>query len=121
MKGVIVTFGLLLICGISGCIGWGDYMRFPPASTSPYIWFRHGISEVQKDKDIKECKNTIEKSLPPVVPGDYSYADKARHIVEYCILAKGYTFTDALPPNGGVSYCSNTYNGSGPACKSIGR
>ena len=88
MKGVLVTFGLLLICGISGCIGWGDYMRFPPASTSPYIWFRHGISEVQKDEDIKECKNTIEKSLPPVVPGDYSYADKARHIVEYCMLPR---------------------------------
>ena len=63
MKGVIVTFGLLLICGISGCIGWGDYMRFPPASTSPYIWFRQNISEVKKDEEyIEKARQKVEKS-----------------------------------------------------------
>jgi hypothetical protein len=121
MKRVIFAFGLLLIGGISGCIGWGDYMKFPPASSSPEIWFKQSISEMKKGEDIRECKASIEKSLGPVVPGDYSYADKASHIVEYCMLAKGYTFLDAEPANGGVRYCSKTYNGSGPACKSIGR
>lgn len=121
MKRIIFTFGLLLIGGISGCIGWGDYMKFPPASSSPEIWFKEGVSENKKSEDRRDCKASIEKSLGPVVPGDYSYADKASHIVEYCMLAKGYTFIDALPANGGVSYCSKTYNASGPACKSIGR
>lgn len=121
MKRVIVTFGLLLISGISGCFGLGDYMKFPPASGSPEIWFKQSVSEMKKGEDIRECKASIEKSLGPVVPGDYSYADKASHIVEYCMLTKGYTFIDALPANGGVRYCSKTYNGSGPACESIGR
>jgi hypothetical protein len=121
MKRITFTFGVFVIVGISGCIGWGDYMKFPPASTSSYIWFKQGISETRKNEDISDCKSSIEKILTPVVPGDYSYATKARHIVEYCMLSKGYTFTDALPPNGGVSYCSKTYNGSGPACKSIGK
>lgn len=120
MKKIALTFGLLLIGGISGCIGWGDYMKFPPASSSPEIWFKKGVSQNKKSEDCRDCKASIEKSLGPVVPGDYSYADKARHIVEYCMLAKGYTFTDAIVP-GGVSYCSRTYYGSGPACRSIGR
>ncbi len=55
-----------------------------------------------------------------MVSGDYGYAAKARHIVEYCMLAKGYAFNDVVLP-GRVSYCSKTYYGSGPACKSIGR
>lgn len=120
MKRIIFTFGLFLVGCISGCIGWGDYMKFPPASSSPEIWFKEGVSENKKSEDRRECKASIEKSLGSVVPGDYSYADKARHIVEYCMLAKGYTFTDAIVP-GGVSYCSRTYYGSGPACRSIGR
>jgi hypothetical protein len=120
MKKVFFSFGVFVALGTSGCFGWGDYMKFPPASSSPEIWFKKGISEMKKDEDIDECKANREKSLGPVVPGDYSYADKARHIVEYCMLAKGYTFTDAIVP-GGVSYCSRTYYGSGPACKSIGR
>ncbi len=120
MKKFFFSFWVFVALGTSGCIGWGDYMKFPPASSSPEIWFKEGVSEIKKSEDRRECKDSIEKSLPPVVPGDYSYADKARHIVEYCMLAKGYTFTDVIVP-GGVSYCSRTYYGSGPACKSIGR
>ena len=121
MKKTTLGFGLFLISGLSGCIGWGDYMKFPPASSSPEIWFKQSVLEMKKGEDIRECKASIEKSLGPVVPGDYSYADKANHIVEYCMLAKGYTFIDAEPANGGVRYCSKAYNSSGPACKSTGR
>ena len=121
MKNFLLTFWVVIGFGISGCIGWVDYMKFPPASSSPEIWFKQSVLEMKKGEDIRECKASIEKSLGPVVPGDFSYADKASHIVEYCMLAKGYTFIDAEPANGGVRYCSKTYNGSGPACNSIGR
>jgi hypothetical protein len=120
MKRVCFVFWFVLLSGTSGCFGWGDYMKFPPASSSPEIWFKKGVSETEKSVDRRECKDSVESSLPPLVAGDYSYADKARHIVEYCMLAKGYMFTDVIVP-GGVSYCSRTYYGSGPACKSIGR
>lgn len=121
MKNIFFISSIVLLSGVSGCFGWGDYMKFPPGPTSREIWFKQGKSEAQKSGDIRECENSIEKSLGPVVSGDYSYADKASHIVEYCMLAKGYTFLDAMPANGGVRYCSKTYNSSGPACKSIGR
>lgn len=119
MKNIFFISSIVLLSGVSGCFGWGDYMKFPPGPAAREIWFKEGISEMKKAEDSYECEKSIEKSLPPVVPGDYSYAAKARHIVEYCMLAKGYTFTDVVLP-GRVSYCSRTY-GSGPACKSIGR
>lgn len=120
MKPLFISILGVVVLGTSGCLGLGDYMKFPPASSSPEIWFKEGISEVEKSEDRRDCRDSIEKSLPPIVSGDYSYAGKARHVVEYCMLAKGYKFKDAIVP-GGVSYCSRTYYGSGPACKSIGR
>ena len=118
MKNILFIFFIVLLSGVSGCLGWGDYMKFPPGPTAREIWFKEGASQIRFKEDMSECEDR-ERSLPPPVVGDYSYAAKARHTIESCMLEKGYTFKDALPEYGGKRYCT-TYHG-GPACKSIGR
>lgn len=118
MKKFSLSFWVVVAFGTSGCFGWGDYMKFSPGPSSREIWFKQGISETQFKADRDVCRGQVD-ALPPPVAGDYSYADKAHHMIENCMLEKGYTFKDAIPANGGKRYCK-TYHG-GPACKSIGQ
>ena len=117
MKKTTFGFGLFLISGLCGCVGWGDYMKFPPSPSSREIWLKEGKSEMEFAKDIGECRAIGEALHPPVK--DYSHIDKFRHAIEHCMIEKGYTFRDALPSFGGKRYC--TSHSGGPACKSIGR
>jgi hypothetical protein len=117
MKNFLLTFWVAISLGISGCIGWGDYMKFPPSPSSREIWLKEGKSEMEFAKDIGECRAIGEALHPPVK--DYSHIDKFRHAIEHCMLGKGYTFRDAIPSEGGKRYCSS--HSGGPACKSIGR
>lgn len=117
MKIFFLIFWFVVACGISGCFGWGDYMKFPPSPSSREICLKEGDSEIEFAKDIGECRAMGEALHHPVK--DNSHITKFRHAIENCMLEKGYPFRDAIPSTGGKRYC--TSHSGGPACKSIGR
>jgi hypothetical protein len=115
MKKLITACWIVMVSGISGCFGWGDYMKFPPNSSE--LWNKTGIAETQKIMDIEACAR-MARDLPTPIVQDYG--KQARDVKETCMLEKGYTFTNARPPST-LYHCRADWYCGGPACISIGR
>lgn len=96
---------------LSSCYGWDEYMKFTP--NSQVLWSKEGISKDQKDADIQSCE---------IFRREHTTTDTkpVTYFKEICMLEKGYTFTNARPPDT-LDYCRKDKFGGGPACKSIGQ
>jgi hypothetical protein len=111
MKRVQRTIMLLLPLFLVGCMGWGDFMKFPPGDQR--LWGKHGVTEKDLYVDLQACSD--EARAVGISPGT-----PRQHFEEACMLEKGYIFTNYRSRDF-ADYCSKDWFGGGPACKSVGR
>ena len=104
---IVLASNLLLV----GCLGLGDFKKYPPGPD--LLWSKPGLTDKDLYDDLKACSDKAHAE--GINPGITSV-----HHREACMLEKGYIFTNYRSRDFG-DYCSKNNWGGGPACKSVGR
>ena len=109
----LVTYIVILASTIFliGCMGGGDFMKYPPGPER--LWSKAGVSIEEMRADRKACHDQALKL-------GIDLAGKRIFYTEACMLEKGYIFSNYRSRDF-ADYCSKDNFGGGPACKSVGR
>jgi hypothetical protein len=110
MKAALRIIVLALTLPLVGCMGWSDFMKYPPGAQR--VWSQPGKTVEEMFVDIQACSDKFR-------PEEGSNIGR-QHFVEACMLEKGYIFTNYRSRDT-ADYCSKDNWGGGPACKSVGR
>jgi len=102
---------LLSFLYLAGCVGWGDFMKYPPGEQR--LWSKLGKTVKEIFVDLQACAEEARQQ-------SIESARDERIFSEACMLEKGYIFTNYRSRDF-ADYCSKDWFGGGPACKSVGR